>query len=68
MVKYKIDKHGYATVTLWKYCIPHKKYIHELVAKAFVPNPNHYRYVVHKNGNKRDNRAKNLKWSPTPEK
>ena len=34
-----------------------------LVAKTFVPNPKNLRYVVHKDGNKQNNSAENLKWS-----
>jgi hypothetical protein len=37
-------------------------YIHRLVATAFVPGRRE-RDVMHKNGNKRDNVAVNLKWS-----
>lgn len=37
-------------------------YLHELVAGTFVPNPNNYTKVKHKNGNKLDNRAENLEW------
>lgn len=36
--------------------------IHRLVAKAFIPNPNNYPCVNHKNENKGDNRACNLEW------
>ena len=36
--------------------------IHELVAKAFVPNPEGYTFVRHKNGRLQDNRADNLEW------
>lgn len=39
--------------------------IHMLVAKAFVPNPEGYAYVSHKNGRLEDNRADNLEWVET---
>ena len=38
------------------------KYVHILVAKAFVPNPNGYETVNHINENHHDNRAINLEW------
>ena len=37
-------------------------YIHRLVAKYFVSNPNGYKYVDHINFNRCDNRAINLQW------
>lgn len=40
--------------------------IHQLVAKAFIPNPLNRCYVFHINGNRQDNRVENLKWV-TPE-
>lgn len=36
--------------------------IHEMVAKAFIPNPNNYKYVRHKDGNTLNNNADNLEW------
>lgn len=36
--------------------------VHRLVAKAFIPNPNNYEYVNHKNENKTCNEYWNLEW------
>lgn len=41
----------------------HKKvYIHRLVAEAFIPNPNNYPIINHKDENPANNRADNLEW------
>ena len=37
-------------------------YIHKLVAKAFLPNPNNYDEVNHKDGNTLNNHVDNLEW------
>lgn len=39
----------------------HKK-VHQLVAEAFITNPNSYTVVHHKNHNPKDNRVENLVW------
>lgn len=36
--------------------------IHRLVASTWIPNPNGYRCINHKNENKLDNHASNLEW------
>lgn len=39
-------------------------YISNIVAEAFVDNPEGYKYVRHKDGNPSNNRADNLVWGP----
>ena len=53
---------GYRFVALTKNGESHNYLIHRLVAGAFVPNPNNYPCVNHKDGNKLNNDASNLEW------
>ncbi len=38
------------------------KRIHRIVAETFIPNPNNYSIINHKNDIKHDNRVENLEW------
>lgn len=38
-------------------------YVHRLIAEAFVPNPNNYTVVSHKDGNNENNHPSNLMWT-----
>lgn len=40
-----------------------KRNVHQLVAMAFVDNPNGFEFVIHKNGKLGDNYFKNLEWA-----
>ena len=45
-------------------CVSHGKteYVHRLVAKNFIPNPDNLPYVDHINRIRDDNRVENLRW------
>lgn len=57
-------RNGYKAVCLYNY--ENKKQltvnIHRIVAKVFIPNPNNYPSVNHKDGNKLNNTVENLEW------
>jgi hypothetical protein len=53
-------KNGYLAITLTSKHV--HKYIHRLVAEAFIPNPNNYNEINHINEDKTDNRVENLEW------
>ena len=55
-------KHGYLGIGLHKNGKSKSFYIHRLVAEAFIPNPNNYKEVNHKDENKQNNRVENLEW------
>ena len=58
----KTDKDGYLYVGMYKGKKRYFRRINRLVAGAYIPNPNDYPMVNHKNGIKDDNRVDNLEW------
>jgi hypothetical protein len=54
--------YGYLRVNLKKDKKQHTKYIHRLLAEAFIPNPENLPEVDHINTDRQDNRLENLRW------
>lgn len=53
---------GYVSVDLFEDGKRKRIAVHRLVAIAFLPNPNNYPVINHKNEIRDDNRASNLEW------
>lgn len=53
---------GYLWVNLHLYGTHKPKLVHRLVAEAFIPNPNQYSQINHKDENKGNNEVSNLEW------
>jgi hypothetical protein len=60
--KTSLDRYGYEKIAL---CIDGKMKhttVHRVVAETFIPNPENYKTVNHKDGNKLNNHVDNLEW------
>ena len=55
---------GYLFVVLSKNGDVKNHLVHKLVAETFIPNPNNYEEVHHKDHNTNNNRVENLEWIP----
>lgn len=62
IVKEADNGRGYKFVSLWENNKEKKYYIHRLVALTFIPNPNGYKYINHKDEDKSNNHVYNLEW------
>lgn len=60
ILKPRVGTSGYNQIMLGRKTTP--LYVHRLVAKAFIKNPEKLPQVDHINGNKVDNRMVNLRW------
>lgn len=56
------NRKGYLQVFLYKDKKRYVHKIHRLVAKAFIPNPNNYSDINHKNKDVKDNSVSNIEW------
>ena len=57
-----VNQFGYKFVVLCKDNKQKNFRVHRLVASAFIPNPNNYKIVNHKDGDKQNNSYDNLEW------
>ena len=62
ILKPSVSNSGYAQVTLYDNTVRRKFLVHKLVAEAFIPNPNNYPQVNHKDENPLNNEVTNLEW------
>ena len=63
-MQYRHIRHGYARVYLQRVSTNQREdvYVHRIIASIFIPNPNNYPEVNHKNNIRDDNRVENLEW------
>lgn len=61
-LKKSIDSSGYLNVALSKDGKPKSIRVHRIIGELFIPNPNNYPQINHKNGIKSDNHFINLEW------
>ena len=57
-----LKKNGYLSVVLVKDKIKKSFSIHKIVAETYLPNPNNYPIINHKDENKTNNSVENLEW------
>lgn len=62
MISSHIDKKGYVNVNISKNGKNNTLKVHRLVAQSFIPNPNKYPQVNHKDEDKANNHVNNLEW------
>ena len=61
-IKCRYDKDGYVRYALCKDGKMKQIFAHREVAKAFIPNPNNYPVINHKDCNIKNNYVENLEW------
>ena len=67
IIKQQLDKYGYCRLNLYKNEKRHNKFIHRLVAQAFIENPDDKPVIDHINGDKLNNDVKNIRWATISE-
>lgn len=67
ILKPRCDRYGYFTIMLRNNGVPYCKFIHRLVAVAFLDNPQNKEQVNHKDYNTLNNNVNNLEWTTPKE-
>ena len=62
LLKQTNHSQGYKTVALTKNGKTKQEYVHRIVASAFIPNPDNFSVVNHKDEDKTNNFVDNLEW------
>lgn len=63
LLSVQLNKRGYLQVDLYRNGLRKKHYVHRLVAKTFIPNPDNLPEVNHEDGVKANCHRLNLTWS-----
>lgn len=67
MLKQAVNKNGYHRVNLYNEFGMKSKFVHRLVAEAFIPNPENKPQVNHSDEDKSNNMVSNLNWMTATE-
>ena len=62
VLKHNLSQRGHHAVGLFKDGKHYSRFVHKLVAEAFIPNPKHLPQINHKDEDKGNNRVENLEW------
>lgn len=58
----EFNKYGHSQVRMYKNGKQYAEETHRVIAKSFIPNPNNYPLVRHRDNNPRNNAVYNLAW------
>lgn len=67
IIAQRVADHGYVVVMFRKMGKSYLRYVHRLLAQAFIPNPENKGDINHKDGNKANNLIENLEWATRSE-
>lgn len=62
ILKYSLNRRGYHKIKLQKGGKKLNTFVHRIVARTYLPNPQNFPEVHHKDGNPANNNVENLEW------